>query len=60
MQYCLAFLRKVIGTLSYSDFKSYCDTKKDVEFPIVAEENTGKYFGVLLGVWLDGAQQMCK
>lgn len=64
MLYYLAFPRKVVGTLNYSDFKSYfksyCDTKKDLEFPIVAKENTGKYFGVNLGAWLDGAQQMCK
>lgn len=53
MQYCLAFPRKVVRTLSYSDFrsyfKSYCETKKDAEFPIMAKENTGKYFGVFLG-----------
>lgn len=53
MQYCLAFPGEVVGTLNYSDFKSYfkshCDTKKDVEVLFVAEQNTGKYFGVHLG-----------
>lgn len=55
MQYCLAFPKKVVETLSFYEVTLgvtlgvTVTQKKDVKFPIVGKENTGKYSGVLLG-----------